>query len=305
MSRRTLELELPRVEDLQLRVHVDAVSTERRRRSPGRRSEVQTLQLPPPPPAEPAEPAAEESTRTATDELWTAYRVAPTRPTRDRLLLQYAPLVRTVAHRVAAGLPAYVEVADLAQIGYFGLLAAIERFDPERGLRFETYAVQRIRGAILDELRAQDWVPRTVRGRVRDRVRASELLQSRLRRAATDDEVAAELGITLEDLRSHRQPVQLVSVEALDEQGGSIADLVEAEEADPGELLDARETVAMLRSAVLLLEERDRTVIRLYYAENRTLADIGRALGLTESRVCQLHSRAVLRLRGKFDEQAG
>jgi RNA polymerase sigma factor for flagellar operon FliA len=305
MSRRTLELELPRADDLQLRVHVDGVSAERGRRRSGGRSVVQTLQLPPPPPAEPVEPAAEESARSATDELWTAYRVAPTRPTRDRLLLQYAPLVRTVAHRVAAGLPAYVEVADLAQIGYFGLLAAIERFDPERGLRFETYAAQRIRGAILDDLRAQDWVPRTVRGRVRDRARASEQLQSRLRRAATDEEVAAELGITIEDLRAHRQPVQLVSVEALDEQGGGIADLVEAEQADPGELLDASETLVMLRAAVLRLEERDRTVLRLYYGENRTLADIGRALGLTESRVCQLHARAVLRLRGRFDEQAG
>ena len=304
MSRRTLELDLPRPEDLQLRVHGDAAPSERPRRRSGRRV-VQTLQLPPPPPVDPVEPTAAEPALTATDELWTAYRAAPTRPTRDRLLLHYAPLVRTVAHRVAAGLPAYVDVSDLVQIGYFGLLAAIERFDPERGLRFETYAAQRIRGAILDDLRAQDWVPRTVRGRVRDRARASEQLQTRLRRTATDDEVAAELGITVEDLRAHREPVQLVSVEALDEQGGNVADLVTAEAADPGELLDARETVAMLRAAVLLLEERDRAVIRLYYAENRTLADIGRALGVTESRVCQLHSRAVLRLRGKFDEQAG
>src|SRR5690606_265750 len=113
------------------------------------------------------------------------------------------------------------------------------------------------------------------------------------------------LGISLDELRAQRQPVQMISVEALDEQGSGIADLVAAEAADPGELLDARETVAMLRSAVLRLEERDRTVIRLYYTENRTLADIGRTLGLTESRVCQLHSRAVLRLRGKFDELAG
>ncbi|MGI5128996.1 FliA/WhiG family RNA polymerase sigma factor [Pseudonocardia sp. CA-107938] len=266
---------------------------------------MHALQLPPPPPVEITEPPLEEPPRTATDELWELYRTTATRPSRDRLLLHYAPLVRAVAHRVAAGLPTYVEVADLAQIGYFGLLAAIERFDPERGLRFETYAAQRIRGAILDDLRSQDWVPRTVRGRVRDRARAREQLESRLRRVATEEEVAAELGITVDDLRAHRQPVQLVSVEALDEHGGGIADLVEAEESDPGEQLDARETVEMLRTALQRLEERDRTVIRLYYAENRTLADIGRTLGLTESRVCQLHSRAVLRLRGKFAELAG
>ncbi len=206
---------------------------------------------------------------------------------------------------MAAGLPSYVDVADLVQIGFFGLIDAVERFEPQRGLRFETYAAQRIRGAILDELRTQDWVPRTVRGRVRDRERAQERLEARLRRAATDLEVAAELGIAVGELRTQRQPVQVLSVEALDEQGGGIAELLEDGSADPVELIEARETVAMLRAAVLRLEERDRTVIHLYYTENRTLADIGRTLGLTESRVCQLHSRAVLRLRGKFDELAG
>jgi RNA polymerase sigma factor for flagellar operon FliA len=305
MSRHTLERELAPVENLQLRVHVGSAAAERRQRRSARRPVIHPLQLPQLPPADLAEPAPEGSPRTATDELWSEYHAAPTRPTRDRLLIRYAPLVRAVAHRVAAGLPSYVDVADLVQIGFFGLLAAIERFEPERGLRFETYAAQRIRGAILDELRVQDWVPRTVRGRVRDRERAQELLEAQLHRAVTDEEVAAELGVTLAELRSQRRPVQVLSVEALDEQGGGLAELLEDESADPVQLVEARETVAMLRSAVLRLEERDRTVIHLYYTENRTLADIGRALGLTESRVCQLHSRAELRLRGKFDELAG
>ncbi|SHL28779.1 RNA polymerase, sigma 28 subunit, SigD/FliA/WhiG [Pseudonocardia thermophila] len=305
MSRRTLEPELGQVENLQLRVHSGTATLGQSRRRPGRRRTVHALQLPPPPPVDPPTTGSEQSAPADVDELWVEYRATPTRPVRDRLLLHYAPLVRSVAHRVAAGLPSYVEIADLVQIGFFGLIAAIERFDPERGLRFENYAVQRIRGAILDELRAQDWVPRTVRVRLRDRERAREKLESQLGRAATDEELAAELGITVTELRAQRQPVQVVSVEALDEQGSGIADLVAAESADPGELVDAQETVAMLRRAVLRLEERDRTVISLYYDENRTLADIGRTLGLTESRVCQLHSRAVVRLRGKFDELAG
>ncbi|MDN5860621.1 MAG: FliA/WhiG family RNA polymerase sigma factor [Pseudonocardia sp.] len=213
--------------------------------------------------------------------------------------------MQAVAYRVAAGLPSYVEVADLIQVGFFGLIAAVERFEPQRGLRFETYAAQRIRGAILDELRVQDWVPRTLRGRVRDRERAKERLEARLHRAATDEEIAAELGVPVAELRTHWQPIQVLSVEACDEHGGAIADLVEGHAADPVELIEARETVTMLRTALLRLEERDRTVIHLYYTENRTLADIGRSLGITESRVCQLHSRAVLRLRGKFDELAG
>lgn len=305
MSRHTLEREVPRVENLQLRVHAGPAPAGRGRRTGSLRQVGGPLRLPPPPPVEPGHPAADISPRTATDELWSAYRSVPTRPTRDRLLVHYAPLVRAVAHRIAAGLPSYVEVNDLVQIGWFGLIAAIDRFEPQRGLRFETYAAQRIRGAILDELRAQDWVPRTVRGRVRDREQAMERLQARLRRSATEEEVAAELGIAVAEMRAHRQPVQILSVEGLEEQGAGIAELIADDSADPAVLIEAREAVAMVRAAALRLEERDRTVIRLYYAENRTLADIGRMLGLTESRVCQLHSRAVLRLRGKYDELAG
>src|SRR5918997_6757112 len=154
------------------------------------------------------------------EELWAAYLAEPTRALRDRLVVHYTPLLRAVAHRLGSALPSYIEVADLVQCGVFGLIDAVERFDPERCPRFESYAVPRIRGAILDELRAQDWVPRTVRGRVRELERAQERLESRLQRAATDAELAEELGLPVQEVRAFGRQVQLVSVEALDESSG-------------------------------------------------------------------------------------
>ena len=252
------------------------------------------------------EPAAvDRAPLSAVERLWEAYLEAPTRPVRDRLLVHYTPLVRSVAHRVAAGLPSHVDIADLAQSGVFGLIDAVERFDPQRCPRFESYAAQRIRGAILDELRAQDWVPRTVRGRARELERAQERLEGRLGRVATDHEVAAELGMTVGDLRAAGRQTQLVSVEALDEGGGGLSEVLADETAaDPVSVVQDRETVRQLALAVAQLGDRDREVIRMYYLENRTLAEIGRTLGVTESRVCQLHTRLVGRLRGRLEEQA-
>lgn len=241
----------------------------------------------------------------AVDQLWSDYLAGPTRPLRDRIVVHYAPLVRAVAHRVAAGLPSYVDHADLAQSGVFGLIDAVERFDPERCPRFESYAAQRIRGAILDELRAQDWVPRTVRGRVRELERAQERLEGRLRRAATDRELADELGVPVRDLRGLTQHVQMISVEALEENSGGVSELLADDRTpDPMAVVQARETMRQLNMVVSQLGERDRRVVELYYLENRTLAEIGRLLGVTESRVCQLHSRLVGRLRGRLDELA-
>ena len=239
------------------------------------------------------------------EELWSDYLAGPTRPLRDRLVIHYAPLVRAVAHRVAAGLPSYVDHADLAQSGVFGLIDAVERFDPERCPRFESYAAQRIRGAILDELRAQDWVPRTVRGRVRELERAQERLENRLLRAATDRELAEELGVPVRDLRGLTQQVQMISVEALEENSGGVSELLADDRTpDPMAVVQAREMMRQLNMAVAQLGERDRRVVELYYLENRTLAEIGRLLGVTESRVCQLHSRLVGRLRGRLEELA-
>jgi RNA polymerase sigma factor for flagellar operon FliA len=239
------------------------------------------------------------------DELWAAYLAERTRALRDRLVVHYTPLLRTVAYRLGSALPSYVEVADLVQCGVFGLIDAVERFDPERSPRFESYAVARIRGAILDELRAQDWVPRSVRGRVRELERAQERLESRLQRAATDAELAEELGLPVQEVRAFGRQVQLVSVEALDESSGGVSELFADDAAlDPMAVVQAAETLRQLAIAVAQLEERDRDVVRLYYLENRTLAEIGRLLGVTESRVCQLHTRLVGRLRGRLEELA-
>ncbi|WP_214408321.1 FliA/WhiG family RNA polymerase sigma factor [Pseudonocardia lacus] len=254
---------------------------------------------------EPSAPAPFGGAVPMVDDLWTHYLAEPTREVRDHLVVHYTALVSAVAHRVAAGLPPHVELADLVQSGVFGLIDAVERFDPERSPRFESYAAQRIRGAILDELRAQDWVPRSVRGRARELERAQERLEARLLRAATDRELAGELGVAVHELRGLTRQVQVVSVEALDESSGGTSELfTDHRTPDPMATVQARETLRQLAMVVAQLGERDRTVIRLYYLENRTLAEIGRMLGVTESRVCQLHSRLVGRLRGRLEELA-
>ena len=239
--------------------------------------------------------------------LWRAYGERRDPALRERLVLHYAPLVKYVAGRVGTGLPAHVDVGDLVQSGIFGLVDAIDRFEPERGLKFETYAMQRIRGGILDDLRAQDWVPRSVRSRAREVERALERLEARLLRTASDAEVADELGLSVSDLRDLYAQLQLTSVVALDElvtvgRGGtSLAEtLPDDSMPDPGAVMDGVESRRLLAQAVSQLVERDRVVVTLYYFENLTLAEIGKVLGVTESRVCQLHTRAVLRLRTKL-----
>ncbi|WP_026449125.1 RNA polymerase sigma factor WhiG [Actinopolyspora mortivallis] len=241
--------------------------------------------------------------------LWHAFGQSRDQKLRDRLVLHYAPLVKYVAGRVGTGLPAHVEVSDLIQSGVFGLVDAIEKFEPERGLKFETYAMQRIRGAILDDLRAQDWVPRSVRSRARDVERALERLEAKLQRSATDAELAAELSLSTEELRELFAQLQMTSVVALDDLIGvgrgtaSLAETLPDERAeDPVNTLVDRDSRRQLAEAVERLSDRDRIVVTLYYFENLTLAEIGKVLGVTESRVCQLHTRAVLRLRGKLTE---
>lgn len=240
--------------------------------------------------------------------LWQAFGQRRDQCLRDRLVLHYAPLVKYVAGRVGTGLPSHVEVSDLIQSGIFGLVDAIEKFEPERGLKFETYAMQRIRGAILDELRAQDWVPRSVRSRARDVERALERLEARLQRRATDAELAIELGVSQDDLRDLFAQLQMTSVLALDDligpaRGASLADTLPDDRAeDPVAALVDRDNRRQLVEAVKRLSERDRIVVTLYYFENLTLAEIGKVLGVTESRVCQLHTRAMLRLRSKLTE---
>ncbi|EQD87787.1 RNA polymerase sigma-28 (SigD/FliA/WhiG) subunit [Saccharopolyspora erythraea NRRL 2338] len=242
--------------------------------------------------------------------LWKAFGQQRDQELRDRLVLHYAPLVKYVAGRVGTGLPSHVEVSDLIQSGIFGLVDAIEKFEPERGLKFETYAMQRIRGAILDDLRAQDWVPRSVRSRARDVERALERLEAKLQRTASDAELAEELELSVDELRELFAQLQMTSVVALDDLIGagqttsSLAETLPDDRAeDPVATLVDRDSRRQLAEAVERLSDRDRIVVTLYYFENLTLAEIGKVLGVTESRVCQLHTRAVLRLRTKLTEQ--
>ena len=243
--------------------------------------------------------------------LWGQYERCGARADRDRLVLHYGPLVRQVAGRVGTRLPAHVDVADLMQAGMFGLMDAIERFEPELGVRFETYAAQRIRGAILDELRAQDWVPRIVRTRAREVAKARESLEARLHRSASPAELAGELGMGPAEIRGILSQIQLISLEALDEWAGArgvavtLAETLALENSDPVTLLEASETSRLLALSFARLPERDHQVLWSYYVENLTLAEIGRRLGVTESRVCQLRSRAISRLRDHFAELSG
>ena len=256
-------------------------------------------------------PGAAAGSNPGVEMLWRQFSESPEQAVRDRLVLHYAPLVKYVAGRVGTGLPTHVDISDLVQSGIFGLVDAIEKFDPERGLRFETYAMQRIRGAILDDLRSQDWVPRAVRSRAREVERALERLGGRLHRTPTDEELAVELEISLRDLRELYGKLRLTSVVALEDlvaatkESGSLVDVLPDDgAADPANVLVDEDNRRQLADAVAHLSERDRVIVSLYYFESLTLAEIGKVLGVTESRVSQLHTRAVLRLRAKLLEQA-
>ena len=246
-------------------------------------------------------------------DLWKSYKDNGDRATRERLILHYAPLVKYVAGRVGVGLPASVDPADLVSNGMFGLIDAIEKYQPDRAIKFETYAVSRIRGAIIDELRSYDWVPRSVRQKARDVEGAYHTLQLDLGRTPTDEEVAERLGITVKALRQIFRQVSYVHVAALDELltiGGdksdrvSLGDTIADDRADdPVALLEVEETKDVLGHAVSDLPEREKIVISLYYYEGMTLAEIGQVLGVTESRACQLHTKAVMQLRAQLSPE--
>jgi RNA polymerase sigma factor FliA len=254
-----------------------------------------------------------EAVDAAIAELWREYKETNEPALRERLILHYSPLVKYVAGRVGVGLPPNIEQADLVSYGIFGLIDAIQKFDIERAIKFETYAISRIKGAIIDELRAIDWIPRSVRYKAREVEKAYAALESRLHRTPNESEVAAELGIKLDDLHAIFSQVSFVNVIALDELlnvGGergdklSLVDTLEDTKAeDPVAAFETEETKYLLARAINTLPEREKIVVTLYYYEGLTLAEIGQVLGVTESRICQMHTKAVLQLRGKLADQ--
>ena len=243
--------------------------------------------------------------------LWEDYKSTGDQKVRERLILHYAPLVKYVAGRVGVGLPSSVEPADLTSYGMFGLIDAIEKFEPSRSIKFETYAISRIRGAIIDELRSIDWVPRSVRKKARDVQECYARLERELGRTPTDQEVAEDLDISVRSLRTILRKMSYSSVMALDEMlhlGGdkserlSLGDTIEDPRAeDPVEAFEKEETRQRLASLITTLPEREKIVVTLYYYENMTLAEIGQVLGVTESRICQLHTKGVMQLRSKLE----
>ncbi|MEJ7765210.1 MAG: RNA polymerase sigma factor WhiG [Acidimicrobiales bacterium] len=245
----------------------------------------------------------------AVSRIWEGYKRSSDPAARDRLIVHYSPLVKFVAGRVASGLPQSVDQGDLVSYGIFGLIDAIDKFDIGRGIKFETYAITRIRGAIIDELRSIDWVPRSVRSKARRVEEAYASLEHRLLRTPTDDEVAAEMGISKDELQQLFTQVSFVGLVALDEvMGGSdgqsqtLGDTLPDKRDGPGALFEGEEMKQILAAAITRLGDREKMVLTLYYYENLTLSEIGKVLGVTESRVCQIHTKAVLQLRSRIKD---
>jgi RNA polymerase sigma factor FliA len=243
------------------------------------------------------------------DELWRLYRKTKDPEIRDALVKQYAPLVKYVAGKVAVGMPNNVEFDDLVGYGVFGLFDAIEKFDPDKHVKFKTYAVTRIRGAIFDELRSIDWVPRSVRQKSRELEETVRRLESSLGRPATDEEIAKEMNMSVKELERTMLKVSGTSMLSLndvwytgeDNDKVSIADSIESPDSlTPDTIVEKDEIRRVIVQAIQELPEKEKKVLVLYYYEDLTLKEIGQVLHVTESRVSQLHTKAITRLRTKL-----
>ncbi len=236
-----------------------------------------------------------------------AYVVAGVSYSREEVIHRFMHLVKYVAGRISLNLPPNVELNDLINDGIIGLIDAIEKYDDDRGVKFETYAITRIHGAILDSLRALDWVPRAVRQRAREYERVQHALEARYGRAASGDEIAAEMGLTVRELDQLIQRIRGTTLLSLEEHlpsdRGSEIPLIETlkfEEPGIGASFDQREVRESLLAAVDALNHQEQTVIRLYYFDGKTLKEIKATLGVSESRVSQIHAAAVIHLRAKL-----
>ncbi len=242
-------------------------------------------------------------------ELWEMYRSSKDPKIRERLIEQYSPLVKYVAGKVAIGMPQNVEFDDLVGFGVFGLFDAIEKFDPEKHVKFKTYAVTRIRGAIYDELRSMDWVPRSVRQKAREVEETIHHLEASLGRAASDKEIADELNMSLGEFQNLMVKVSGTSILSLNDvwytgdenDSVAIVDGIESPQSmNPDIIIEKEEIRRVIVEAISDLPEKEKKVLVLYYYEDLTLKEIGKVLEVTESRVSQLHTKAIMRLRSKL-----
>jgi len=243
------------------------------------------------------------------EELWRTYKKTKDLKIREHFVNQYAPLVKYVAGKIAIGMPQNVDFDDLVGYGVFGLLDAIEKFDPEKDIKFKTYAVTRIRGAIFDELRSIDWVPRSVRQKAKELERIIGRLETRLGRSATDDEIAQDLGIEVKELHTLILKISGASILSLSDVWyvGDESDKVSVMESiespkslNPDIIVERQEIKNIIVQAISELPDKEKKVLILYYYEDLTLKEIGEVLQVTESRISQLHTKAILRLRSKL-----
>ena len=243
------------------------------------------------------------------DELWAEYQKTRSPSIREFFIKQYAPLVKYVAGKVAVGMPETVEFDDLVGFGVFGLLDAIDKFDAGKNVKFKTYAVTRIRGAIFDELRSLDWIPRSVRQKSREIDDAVARLESNLGRSVSDAEVAQELGVSESEYQRMRYKTSFSAVISIDDtrnagddsEHATIADTIESPSSmKPDVIVERDEVKRVIAEAINELPEKEKMVLVLYYYEDLTLREIGQVLHVTESRVSQLHSKANERLRSKL-----
>lgn len=239
------------------------------------------------------------------EKLWDAYRQKKTQETREQLIIEYAQLVKLVAGRLSMYLGHNVEYDDLVSYGIFGLIDAIDKFDLEKNVKFETYASLRIRGAILDQIRKMDWIPRSVRQRQRKIDEAMKQIEMRTGKTASDEELAKQLGLTDEELCSWQTQLKVINVVSLNEfeENGPEPMIDSAHPvrfSQPEEVVEEAELKEKLAESLELLTEKERRVIELYYYEDMTLKEISKILEVSESRISQLHTKALNKMRKKM-----
>jgi len=243
------------------------------------------------------------------EKLWLKFIKTNDQLVRDYFVIKYAPLVKYVAGKVSMGMPQNIEFDDLVSYGVFGLIDAIGKYDPARGIKFKTYAMTRIRGAIFDELRSIDWIPRSIRQKAKQIEQVISELENKLGRTVEDEEIAKEMGISSEEFQTLLNKLSGTSMLSLndiwylgdDSDELSILETLEApQNMNPDVLIEKEEIRDHIIDAIKKLPEKEKKVIVLYYYEDLTLKEIGEVLEVTESRVSQLHTKAIMRLRGRL-----